>query len=118
MIRAALLIATFASSLAVFACGDDTVGAGGAGGTANGGASADGGRGGSGGGGPVACGDTQGPDISDDESIEALVGRPCNEADATCSSDNGCGGCSVTCVDGVWQSTDDELCFNLATVAC
>ena len=76
-------------------------------------ASAQAGSGGNGGGsgaggGPVAC-----PSGPMDQAIQTLVGKPCATADEVCASNNGCGGCSVTCRNGVWTSTDASLCYSI-----
>jgi hypothetical protein len=48
-----------------------------------------------------------------DQEIMDRVGQPCTTADQTCASNNGCGGCSVTCTNGVWTSTSAELCYSV-----
>jgi hypothetical protein len=68
----------------------------------------DGGGGGAGGSGPAAC-----PSPPDDQDVQKLVGKACNVEAMVCASNNGCGGCSVTCKDGAWVSTDTMLCFSI-----
>jgi hypothetical protein len=63
---------------------------------------------GGGGGAAQAC-----PNGPGDQDIQELVGKPCSTAAAVCASNNGCGGCSVTCTGGVWVSTDQTLCFSI-----
>jgi hypothetical protein len=78
--------------------------------------SGDGGAGGSGGAGaggaPAAC-----PGGPLDDYVKELVGKPCSEEGEECASNNGCGGCSVTCKNGVWESTDGQLCYSIGA-AC
>jgi acetylornithine deacetylase/succinyl-diaminopimelate desuccinylase-like protein len=75
-------------------------------------ASASGGSGGAGGGvvgEPTACP----AQVPDDEQVMGIVGQPCSIVDQVCASNNGCGGCSVTCKGGVWTSTSGALCFSV-----
>jgi hypothetical protein len=62
------------------------------------------------GGAPVAC---PGKALFDNSQVIDLVGKPCANADDVCSNNNGCGGCSVTCVNGVWTSTNPQLCYTV-----
>ena len=85
------------------ACGDD--GPNGSTSTSTGGTGGSGSAGGDGAGGaPVAC-----HSGGLDDYIKELVGKPCSEEAEVCESNNGCGGCSVTCTDGVWTSTNGNL---------
>src|SRR3954471_89213 len=72
------------------------------------GASGNGGAGGTGSM-PVACPSPQ----PNDSEVMSLPGQPCDAAGQVCASNNGCGGCSVSCNNGVWASTDGELCFSV-----
>ncbi len=88
--------------LALVACGgkavvDGKAGAGGAGG---------------GGSGAVAC-----PNPPNDQSVSALVGKPCTPGAEVCASNDGCGGCSVSCKNGAWAATNAKLCFSIGA-AC
>jgi hypothetical protein len=49
--------------------------------------------------------------VPSDAEVQALAGTACSIAGEVCKSNNGCGGCSVTCTGGVWVSTDAELCY-------
>ena len=53
----------------------------------------------------------------DDGYVRSLVGEPCAEIeDASsnfCQSNNGCGGCTVMCKDGVWTPTDTDVCYSV-----
>ena len=69
-----------------------------------------GGSGGSGGGDPAAC-----PTAVDDQQVQDLVGKACDAEAMVCASNNGCGGCSVTCKNGVWASTDAMVCVSIGT---
>jgi hypothetical protein len=91
-----------AAALAMTACGGKVVVDGLAGG---------GGAGGSGGapGTPTTCPS----DFPQDDQVMNLLGKTCIPADQICASNNGCGGCSVTCKGGVWTSTDADLCFSV-----
>jgi hypothetical protein len=79
------------------------------------GVAGNGGAGGAGGGAsstpfPTACP----ADASfNDTVIMGLVGATCIPDAQVCASNNGCGGCSVTCVNGVWTSTNADLCFSV-----
>lgn len=91
------------AAVAMTACGgkvvvDGAAGIGGAGGA--GGAPAT----------PVAC-----PSEAQftDSIVMELVGQSCAPANEICASNNGCGGCSVTCTNGVWTSTNPDLCFSI-----
>jgi hypothetical protein len=42
-----------------------------------------------------------------------MVGKECDQPDQECASNNGCGGCSVTCRNGKWESTDPNLCYSI-----
>ena len=68
----------------------------------------DGGAGGARGGGLGVC-----PTPPDDQDVQNLVGKACNVEEMVCASNNGCGGCSVTCKGGAWVSTDTMLCFSI-----
>jgi hypothetical protein len=70
-----------------------------------------GGSGGSGGTGSnaIAC---PGPG-SADQDVTELENKPCATDAEVCSSNNGCGGCSVTCKNGKWTSTDSTLCYSI-----
>jgi hypothetical protein len=48
-----------------------------------------------------------------DSVIQDMVDEPCATADEECSSNNGCGGCSVTCRNGTWEPTDGGLCYSV-----
>lgn len=48
-----------------------------------------------------------------DTAVMAIVGLACAPADEVCASNNGCGGCSVTCKNGIWTSTNADLCFSV-----
>src|SRR5262245_18387609 len=99
----------FALSLVLCACGGDVEkeGKGDSAGTGGGG----GGSGGSGGM-PASC-----PSGPLDREVQALVGKPCATNDELSASNNGCGGCTVRCVDGVWASDGKELCYSIGA-AC
>ena len=68
-----------------------------------------GGGGGAGGASPTSCPAGQ----PDDKEVQSLLGKPCNTASMVCASNNGCGGCSVTCKNGAWVSTDTNICFSV-----
>ena len=91
-----------AAALAMTACGGKVVvdgngGVGGGAGGAGGAAST-----------PVACPS----DASfSDPAVMDLVGKACIPDQAVCASNDGCGGCSVTCTGGIWKSTNADLCF-------
>jgi hypothetical protein len=91
-----------AAAFAMTACGGKVVVDGTAGG---------GGAGGAGGapGTPTTCPS----DFPADSEVMNLVGQSCIPADQICASNNGCGGCSVTCKNGVWASTNADLCFSV-----
>ena len=60
---------------------------------------------------PVAC-----PSEAQftDSIVIDLVGQGCAQLAEVCASNNGCGGCSVTCSNlGIWASTNAELCFSI-----
>jgi hypothetical protein len=48
-----------------------------------------------------------------DDVIQGMVGEPCDQPNQECASNNGCGGCSVTCRNGAWESTDASLCYSV-----
>jgi hypothetical protein len=52
-----------------------------------------------------------------DPDVQNLAGKACSMANQVCASNNGCGGCSVTCVNGVWKATsaDNNVCFSIGT---
>jgi hypothetical protein len=82
-------------------------GMGGAGG-GHGGVGGGGGGGGAGGsaGELAVC-----PSFPSDQEVQERAGQPCSKNDQTCFSNDGCGGCSITCTDGVWTSTNQGLCY-------
>src|SRR5690348_8626873 len=62
----------------------------------------------------VACPAASGSDITvPGDQIEALVGKPCGSSGATCDNNNGCGGCFVTCKDGLWAPEYDVVCYSV-----
>src|SRR5262249_24984808 len=62
----------------------------------------------------VACPAASGSDFMlPGDQIEALVGKPCGSSGATCDNNNGCGGCFVTCKDGVWAPEFDSVCLSV-----
>jgi hypothetical protein len=80
-------------------------------------AASDLGVGGSGGGSVVPqvvpCPGAPGTQLSNDQ-ILPLVGQPC-APNAECDNNNGCGGCFVSCVNGVWAASypDQGVCWSL-----
>jgi hypothetical protein len=100
-----LISVAMAAALAMTACGGKVVVDG------NGGIGGAGGAGGAGGGSsstPVLC-----PSEASwsDPAVMDLVGKACIPDQGVCASNDGCGGCSVTCKNGVWSSTNADLCF-------
>src|SRR5689334_661650 len=73
------------------------------------------GGGGAGGTGGSGSGAAKCPNAPFDPDVIALEGKPCDTDADVCSSNNGCGGCSVTCQDGVWTSTDAMICFAIGS---
>ncbi len=57
---------------------------------------------------PKAC-----PMPPTDQEVEQLLGAPCSSDNQTCASNNGCGGCSVTCKNGVWTQLGEQLCYSV-----
>ena len=102
---------TFVLGLA--ACGDSDSSKTSSGPGTGGGAHAAGGAGGSGGSGGGAGAPSVCPKGPLDEAVKALEGMPCSTLGEECASNNGCGGCSVTCKDGVWTATDGPICYDV-----
>lgn len=57
---------------------------------------------------PKAC-----PVPPSDQDIEGLLGQLCGPEGDTCASNNGCGGCTIRCIKGIWTQAGPELCYSV-----